>query len=178
MKELEQEKEKLEIAEKNLSRELCKKFKLPMECSKDLEEKIEKYLERYSECSNAVLYVGYDLETNTYYQDQYHWGEKYRFEISKEKAESWGIGSCYDISTAGPEADAPDCFENVDYMIRRAIGTSVKEQLEEGIDIKNVNLFKMKDDYKELSCLEEIYNEKDEPKRERPEWAKKYNVYL
>ncbi len=176
MQELEETKEKLEIADKNLAMELCKKFKLPSDCAEELEKKIEKYLEKYSR-SNDVMYIGYDLKTNSYYQDQYKWYGKDRINITKERAEDLGIGSFYEVTFNGPEADATINIENIDYVIRRAIETSIKEQLQEGIDIKDIDLFKLKDDYKNCSFISKIYEE-DEPKRERPEWAKQNNVYL
>ncbi len=176
IQELEEAKEKLEIADKNLAMELCKKFKLPSDCAEELEKKIEKYLEKYSR-SNDVMYIGYDLKTNSYYQDRYKWYGKDRINITKERAEDLGIGSFYEVTFNGPEADATINIENIDYVIRRAIGTSIKEQLQEGIDIKDIDLFKLKDDYKNCSFIRKIYEE-DEPKRERPEWAKQNNVYI
>lgn len=41
MKELEQEKERLEVASKNFPNELCKKLKLPTEYTEILEKKME-----------------------------------------------------------------------------------------------------------------------------------------
>ncbi len=146
MKELEKEKEKLEIADKNFPSELCKKLKLPTEYTKILEKKIDEYLRAYSE-HHEVLYAGYDLKTNSYYQDQYLWGEKVRFEISKKKAEKWGIGSFYEISTMGPEGDAPECTDDVSELLKGDIERTIKKQQSEGIDIKNVDLTKDRDYY-------------------------------
>ena len=147
-----------------------------MECAEELENKIDEYLKEQSCRCGEVLYAGYDLKTNSYYQDQYLLGEKARFEISKEKAEGWGIGSFYEISYKEPSGDATSS-ENIDYPIRKAISTSIKEQLQEGIDIKDVDLFKLEDDYKNCGRISKIYKE-PEPIQERPEWAKRCNVYL
>ena len=49
--------------------------------------------------------------------------------------------------------------------------------MQEGIDIKDVDLFKLEDDYKNCGRISKIYKE-PEPIQERPEWAKRCNVYL
>lgn len=147
MKELEEEKEKLEIADKNFPNELCKKLKLPTEYTQILEKKMDEYLKAYS-THYHVLYAGYDLKTNTYYQDQYYFGKKTRFEISKEKAEEWGIGSFYEIGYMGPESDAPKCTTDVSELLKGDIERTIKKQQSEGVDIKNVDLTKDRDYYK------------------------------
>lgn len=102
----------------------------------------------YSCKCGETLYAGYDLKTNTYYQDQYNFGEKTRFEISKKKAEDWGIGSFYEISYMGPEGDAPTCTTDVSELLKGDIERTIKKQQSEGTDIKNVDLTKDRDYYK------------------------------
>lgn len=148
MKELEEEKQRLEIASKNFPSELCKKLKLPTEYTKVLEKKIDEYLRAYSCHCGETLYAGYDLKNNSYYQDQYKLGEKTRFEISKKKAEEWGIGSFYEISHIGPESNAPMCTTDVSELLKGDIERTIKKQQSEGTDIKNVDLTKDRDYYK------------------------------
>ena len=147
MKELEQEKEKLEVASKNFPNELCKKLKLPTEYTEILEKKMEEYLKAYS-CHYEVLYAGYDLKTDTYYQDQYYLGEKTRYEISKKKAEKWGIGSFHEFSTMGPEGDAPECSTDVSQLLKGDIERTIQKQQNDGKNIKDVDLTKDRDYYK------------------------------
>ena len=148
MKELEQEKEKLEVASKNFPNELCKKLKLPTEYTEILEKKMEEYLKAYSEYRGEVLYAGYDLKTNTYYQDQYHLGEKTRYEISRKKAEKWGVGSFYEFSTMGPEGDAPEYSTDVSQLLKGDIERTIQKQQNDGKNIKDVDLTKDRDYYK------------------------------
>lgn len=157
-KELREEKEKLEIADKTFINELKKEFNLPESCLKELENKIDTYLKKYSTRCNQLVYIGYDLKTNTYYQDQYYWGEKGRFEISKKEAERIGVGTFNNVCYSSPKGNAKAHFEEVN-GVKTAIRLSIKEQLKEGIDISDVDLFKLKDSFRECRLVDRIYDD-------------------
>lgn len=154
IKELSDRTNKLEIANKNFINELQNKFNIPEASLNRLQNKINEYISEIP--WGEVIYIGYDLEKDRYYQDYFNFNDYERFELTKEEAENFGIGNIYTVAYDGPGSDAKPCFDKADYA-KEAIRLSIKEQLDEGRSIDDVNLFELKNDYSKISSVAPIY---------------------
>lgn len=155
MKELEEKNNKLETADKNFINVLSKEFEIPKASIKALEEKIKGYVKEFSNIWSEASYIGYDIENDKYYQDYYRFGEYARLDITKKEAENLGIGTFSRITHNAGTTDNV-YYVDADY-IKDAITLSIKEQLKEGKSIDDVNLFELNDDYKEMSLIAPLY---------------------
>ncbi len=164
IEELESMTNKLEIANKNFINELQVEFNIPEKSLKKLQNKINDFISELPR--GETIYIGYDLKTDKYYQDYFNFNEYQRFELTKKEAEDFGIGSIYTISYIGPESNATACFNKADYA-KKAIRLSIQEQLEEGKNIDDVNLFKLKNDYKNMSDIASIYAKYNESNKRK-----------
>ena len=106
---------RLEIADKNFINELKNEFKIPEEYLENMEEKIKEYVKKFSNRWSEIVYIGYDLEKDKYYQDYYSFGEYSRHEITKKEAESIGVGSfcnlLYDAESTDNELETYAKFD-------------------------------------------------------------------
>lgn len=146
--------ERKEIDDKNFINQLANEFDIPKDKWEKLQYKIYDYVEELK--CGAPLYIGYDLKTNTYYQDNLGFKQRDRFELTKEEAEDFGIGTFYTVAYDGPGSGASPVLTEADY-VKEAIRVSIKQQLNEGIDIDDVNLFEISDDYKKWRTISTIY---------------------
>ena len=153
-KELKDLIERKETDDKNFINELAKEFNIPKDKWERLQYKIYDYLEEIT--CGEVLYIGYDLNTNTYYQDNLGFKQHDRFELTKEEAEEFGIGTIYTLAYDGPGSGASPVFTEADYA-KEAIRVSIKQQLSAGKNIDDINLFEISDDYKKWSVISTIY---------------------
>ena len=154
IKELNEMSSRIEIANKNFINELQNEFNIPEKSLEKLQNKINNYISELP--WGETIYIGYDLKTNKYYQDYFNFNEYQRFELTKQEAEDFGIGSIYTIAYAGPESYASARFNKADYA-KKAIRLSIEEQLKDGKSIDDVNLFELKNDYRTMSLVAPIY---------------------
>lgn len=154
IKELSEKSRKLEIANKNFINELQNEFNIPDASLEKLQNKINDYISEIP--WGETIYIGYDLKTDKYYQDYFNFNEYHRFELTKKEAEDFGVGTIYTVASTGPESDAPDSFTKADYA-KKAIRLSIEEQLNDGKNIDDVNLFELKDDFKKVGYVASIY---------------------
>ena len=148
-----------EIDKENFAPQLAEKLQLSEKDLEILREKIDNYLKEYSKHVGIISYQGYDMDKNEYYDDWYENGKRNRNELTKQEfAQSYTMGWFYRVR---PSENDKDIF-NARYFeeVKEAIELSVKEQLNKGISMEDIDLFKLENNIRNHEYLKPLYDKK------------------
>lgn len=138
------------IENKNFINRLGEEFDISKEDFGELQNKIDEYLKEFSDQVKTVTYVWYDAENRQFCEDFYSFGSKVTTPINPAIGVDQGVGVFHTYDRGDD-----DSLKDGSYL-GKAIEISIREQLEEGRSIDEINLFEMKDDYKNtepIACL-------------------------
>ena len=145
------------IDEENFAPTIAKEFGFSEEDMEILRRKIDNYLKEYSKYCGIISYQGYDMNKNQYYDDWYENGKKHRNKLTEQEfAQGYNMGWFYRL-TPYPK-DSRNFNGTLFEEVKEAIKSSIQEQLEKGISVKNINLLKLESDIKNNEYLKPLYD--------------------
>ena len=148
------------IDEENFAPTIAKELSISEEDMEILRNKIDSYLKEFSKYCGIITYNGYDMNKNQYYEDWYENGKRHRNKLTEQEfAQSYTMGWFYRW-TPNPK-DSMKFNGKLFEEVKDAIKSSLQEQLSEGINVKDVNLFKLNSKIKNNEHLKPLYDKFD-----------------
>ena len=141
--------------EKNFINKLGKEFNISQEHLKGLNDKIDDFLQEIYSSVGQVMYIGYDKDTNIFYEAHYNDNNIEKNEMFDEYAKSHGIGT-FHISFNNKFPNDNVWYRDADF-IETDIKSAIKDYLKDGSDIENITFSILKEKYKDSEYIESLY---------------------
>ena len=141
--------------EKNFINKLGKEFNISQEHLKGLNDKIDDFLQEIYSSVGQVMYIGYDKDTNIFYEAHYNDNNIEKNEMFDEYAKSHGIGT-FRISFNNKFPNDNVWYRDADF-IETDIKSAIKDYLKDGNDIENITFSILKEKYKDSEYIESLY---------------------
>lgn len=141
--------------EQNFINELAKEFNIPQEHLKQLNNKIDNFIESIDSTIGTVNYISYDPKTKKFYQNYCTDKGMDKCEMYDEWAKSYGSGS---FSIHFNDAALDDCIWYRDAeFIKEDIKTAIKDYLNDGNNIENMDFSQLKEKYADPNYIKTLY---------------------
>lgn len=155
IKELQNSLENNKWDEQNFINELAKEFNIPKEHLKELNNKIDNFIESIYDNVGTVNYISYDPKTKTFYENYCTSKGMDKGEMYDEWAKSYSSGTFFiHFRNSSPN-------DNIWYregnFIKEDIKTAIKDYLNDGNNIKNMDFSQLKQKYADSNYIKTLY---------------------